>query len=312
MFRHTPIMIEEVLEGFNGLNAACFVDATLGGAGHAQAIIKSTSPSIFIGIDRDKAALDHARAVLGGMNMPMSLIHANHNDIAAIQTKMFEHGVSKIDAVLMDLGVSSHHLDTAERGFSYNHEAALDMRMNQEDELTAYDVVNGYEVTKLIKILRDYGEERFAVKIANSIDKIRKVRHIKTTTELAEIIKEAIPAATRRHGGHPARRSFQAIRIEVNNELALLEQSIRQFIGLLSKGGRICIISFHSAEDRIVKRLLTGLANPCTCSKDFPVCICKKLPIIDIITKKPIIPTEEEVLANPRARSAKLRIAQKL
>lgn len=308
-FKHLSIMLQECMEGLNIKEDGIYVDCTLGGGGHSSEIIKRLSPQgLLVGIDQDTDALKAAGKRLADYSN-VKYVHNNFYNIAHI---LQDEHIEKIDGVLMDLGVSSYQLDEAERGFSYMQDAPLDMRMNKDNDFSAYDVVNRYSEEQLHSIIKNYGEEKFAKRVAQFIVDRRKNKPIATTLELVDIIKAAIPAKARREGPHPAKRTFQAIRIEVNKELEILSQAVEDAVMNLNKGGRIAIITFHSLEDRIVKNKFKELADPCTCSKDFPICICGKQPIVKIITRKPIEPSEEEVTENPRSRSAKLRIAERI
>ena len=306
---HKSVLLEETITGLNILPGKVYLDATLGGAGHSFEIAKLLNGGRLIGVDQDDFAINQAKEKLKQFGNIISIVKANFSEIDLI---IQQAGISLLDGVIMDLGVSSFQLDDAERGFSYMKDAPLDMRMNRDQAFSAYDVVNTYSQDDLKRIFHIYSEERWSSRIAEFIIAARASNPIRTSFELVDIIKAAIPKAARKDGPHPAKRVFQAIRIEVNAEISILEQSIENFINILTSGGRICIITFHSLEDRIVKNLFNRLKNPCTCPREFPVCICKKLPTIDIITKKPIAPSEAELEENPRARSAKLRIAQKL
>jgi len=284
-----------------------YVDATLGGGGHSLGVVKRLgNEGVLIGIDQDATAIYRARDVLGQYGSKVRLHHGSFFDVAGI---LQAHGIARADGFLVDLGVSSFQLDEPERGFSYMNEGRLDMRMDQAAELSAYGVVNGYEEHKLAKIIYRYGEERWAKRIARFISIERSVRAIETTGQLVGIIKKAIPAGAREGGPHPAKRTFQAIRIEVNREIELLEQALLGMARLLRKGGRLCVISFHSLEDRIVKNAMRSLEGGCNCPRDFPVCICNPERVLKIVTKKPIVPSTQELEANHRARSAKLRVA---
>jgi len=308
-FKHISVLLDEVIEGLNINENGTYVDCTLGGAGHSSEIIKRlNSNGKLIGIDQDLEALSAANEKLNAYENVMYI----HNNFTNIENILNEIEIDNIDGILMDLGVSSYQLDNGERGFSYMKDAPLDMRMDREAELTAYDVVNGYSEDKLYKLIRDYGEEKFASRIAKFIVDRRENSPINSTIQLVDIIKAAIPAKARREGPHPAKRTFQAIRIEVNRELEILDKAIEGSINKLKKGGRLAIITFHSLEDRIVKNKFKDLADPCKCPKEFPICACGKVPTIKIISKKPIEPTKEEVEENPRSRSAKLRIAEKI
>lgn len=308
-FKHISVLLNEVIEGLNIKEDGIYVDCTLGGAGHSSEIVKAiNSKGKLIGIDQDLEALKAAKEKLKAYE---NVIYV-HNNFTNIESILNELEIGNIDGILMDLGVSSYQLDNEERGFSYMKDAPLDMRMNREAELTAYDVVNGYSEGELYKLIRDYGEEKFASRIAKFIIERRQNNTINTTFELVDIIKAAIPAKARREGPHPAKRTFQAIRIEVNKELEILDKAIEGSVNKLKKGGRLAIITFHSLEDRIVKNKFKELANPCKCPKELPICVCGKLPTVKIISKKPIEPTIEEIDENPRSRSAKLRIAEKI
>ncbi len=309
-FRHVPVLLDECLEGLSIKSDGIYVDGTLGGGGHASAVCERLSGSgTLIGIDRDRDAIDAAGKRLE--NYPCRKIFVNRN-YSNIKEILKDNGIDSIDGALLDLGVSSFQLDNAERGFSYMNDAPLDMRMNRDDSLTAKDVVNGYSRADLTRIISAYGEERWASRIASFIEEARKEKPIETTGELTEIIKAAIPASARRTGPHPAKRTFQAIRIEVNEELTRLEKALEDFCDVLSPGGRLCVISFHSLEDRIVKDVMARRADPCTCPPDIPVCVCGKVADIKKITRKPVVPSGEEQEDNPRARSAKLRICEKI
>lgn len=309
-FKHVPVLYEECLEGLAIKPDGIYVDGTLGGAGHAFGIgSRLSEKGILIGIDRDKEAIKAAEKRLESLSCTKFLVQSTYDQIEDVLTQLQIDG---IDGALLDIGVSSYQLDNGERGFSYMHDAPLDMRMNQDDSFSAYDVVNGYDKKKLTEIIRKYGEERWASRISDFIVKHRREEgDIKTTGELVDIIKAAIPASARREGPHPAKRTFQAIRIEVNSELEQLENAIDRFCDVLRPGGRLCIITFHSLEDRIVKEEFQRRLNPCTCPKEFPVCVCGKVTDVVKVTGKPIISGEEELTENPRARSAKLRIIEK-
>lgn len=306
---HIPIMPCEVMELLKPERGGVFVDGTLGGGGHSELILRRLPEgSRHFGIDRDEDAIDASKARLSAFPA-FTAIRGNFFEMTQLLAYKGIHGV---DGILLDLGVSSHQLDDGTRGFSYGIEAKLDMRMDRSAALSAYDVVNGYTSKRLFEIIRDYGEERFASRIANAIVSARADRPIETTTELASVIKSAIPAAARRDGPHPARRTFQAIRIEVNGELNGLERAIKDAIRLLNPEGVIAIITFHSLEDRIVKNVFKTLANPCICPPSAPICVCGRKPEIEIITNKPLIAEDNELESNPRSRSAKLRAARKL
>jgi 16S rRNA (cytosine1402-N4)-methyltransferase len=309
-FEHIPVLLNETIENLNIKPSGIYIDGTLGGAGHASKICdRLNSCGIFIGIDQDKEALGAAQKRLEKYQNKIILIHDNFVHVKNILLKL---NIQSVDGIVLDLGVSSYQLDEVKRGFSYMHDAPLDMRMDCTKDFSAYDVVNGYEEAALYKVIQDYGEERWAKRIANFIIRERKNKPIVTTGELVTIIKNAIPAAARRKGPHPAKRTFQAIRIEVNNELGILEQTIRDISELLNDGGRIGIITFHSLEDRIVKNVFKDLSKKCKCPPEYPVCRCGGKPTLRTITKKPIIPSEWELEKNPRSRSAKLRVAEKV
>lgn len=308
-FKHVSVLLEECLEGLDIKENGIYVDGTLGGAGHSSQILKRLSEEgMLIGIDQDQDALRAAKERLKEYSN-VKFVHSNFSNIDSI---LEELDIPKVDGILMDLGVSSYQLDEAERGFSYMKDAPLDMRMNKENSFSAYNVVNEYTEEELYRIIRDYGEEKFAKRIANFIVDRRSEKPIETTLELVEIIKAAIPAKARREGPHPAKRTFQAIRIEVNSELSILNRTIEDGVNRLNKGGRMAIITFHSLEDRIVKQKFRELANPCTCPSEFPMCVCGKNPLVKVISRKAIEPSKEEVEENPRSRSAKLRIIQRI
>lgn len=308
-FKHISVLKNECIEGLKIRPDGVYVDGTLGGAGHALEVCRRLGPDgRFIGIDQDEAAVKNGYEKLGEFEN-VTIVRDNFQNFSGIMETL---GVKAVHGVLLDLGVSSKQLDDGERGFSYMQDAELDMRMDQRAPLTARDVVNTYPEEELRRILTEYGEERWSARIAEFIAKERQQKPIETTGELVRIIKEAVPKGARQDGPHPAKRSFQALRIEVNHELDILEKSIRSMAEYLAPGGRICIITFHSLEDRIVKQTFRSLENPCTCPKDFPVCICGKKPVVRVITRKPIVPDAEEIEANPRSRSAKLRIAERV
>ena len=309
-FSHRSVLLDECIEGLNIKPDGIYVDGTAGGGGHSYHIAERlTEGGRLIAIDRDDAAIAAAGERLSPFADRVTIVRNNFSSIADVCEML---GVEKIDGVLLDLGVSSYQLDTAERGFTHNTDAPLDMRMDRRGELDAFTVVNTYSFEALKKVIYNYGEERFAPKIASAIVNRREKELIKTTGELVDIIKSAIPAAAREGGHHPAKRTFQAIRIEVNGELDAIEPAIRSATELLSPGGRIAIITFHSLEDRIVKQTYADLAKGCDCPKSLPICVCGKKPLVDVITRKPILPSAEEVESNPRSRSAKLRVAEKI
>lgn len=307
-FKHIPVLLEEVIDSLNIKSDGIYVDCTLGGAGHSSEIIKRLSPKgLLIGIDQDMNAINAAKERLKKYENVMFI----HNNFYNIDSILEENGIDKVDGILMDLGVSSYQLDTAERGFSYMKDAPLDMRMNREESFSAYNVVNDYSEEELYKVIRDYGEEKFAKRIASIIVKERSVKPINSTFELVEIIRKAIPIKFQQNG-HPAKKTFQAIRIEVNRELFILNKALEDSVNRLNTGGRLSVITFHSLEDRIVKVKFKSLENPCTCPSEFPVCICNKKPLINIVNRKPIEASEEELNLNSRSKSAKLRIVEKL
>ncbi|MBC5626874.1 16S rRNA (cytosine(1402)-N(4))-methyltransferase RsmH [Clostridium sp. NSJ-49] len=308
-FNHVSVLLNECLDALNIKEDGIYVDGTLGGAGHSSEILKRLSENgRLIGIDQDTDALKAAAIRLQNFNN-VTFIHNNFYNIKQILDDL---DIEEVDGILMDLGVSSYQLDTGERGFSYMKDAPLDMRMNRENELSAYEVVNTYSEDELYRIIRDYGEEKFAKRIATFIVNAREEKNIETTLELVEIIKNAIPAKARREGPHPAKRTFQAIRIEVNSELSILNRAIEDGVSKLSKGGRMAIITFHSLEDRIVKNKFRDLAVACRCPKEFPICVCGEKAKVKVISRKAIDPSKEEVEMNPRSRSAKLRVIEKL
>ena len=307
-FKHTSVMFDEVMEGLDLNTDGIYVDGTLGGGGHSSGICTELGEDgLLIGIDRDRDALIAAEKRLSQYGCRKEFVQSNYSEV---KTVLEDLGVDKIDGALLDLGVSSFQLDNPERGFSYMQEAPLDMRMNRDDSLTAYDVVNGYDKNELRDIIHNYGEERWASRIADFVVRERAKKPLETTTELVDVIKMAIPAKARREGPHPAKRTFQAIRIEVNDELGRLEAALEDFIDVLKPGGRLAVITFHSLEDRIVKETFRRRFDPCTCPPGLPMCVCGKVGDIER-PGKPMIPTAEEIESNPRSRSAKLRIAIK-
>jgi 16S rRNA (cytosine1402-N4)-methyltransferase len=308
-FNHYSVMLNEVIEGLEIKEDGIYVDGTLGGAGHSVEIIKRLKDGILIGIDQDQDALKYAREKLSDHSGKFLLVHSNFAKIGEI-LEDFEY--NQVDGVLLDLGVSSYQLDTPERGFSYNHDAPLDMRMDITAGLTAKEILNTYSLEELSRIIREYGEERWHYRIAEFVVRERAKKPIETTFDLVSIIKMAVPKGVRRDGPHPAKRTFQAIRIEVNRELEIIENTIRESVDKLRPGGRIAIITFHSLEDRIVKRTFKNMTIDCICPPEYPVCMCDTKPIVKIITRKPIVPSMKELEFNPRSRSAKLRIAEKL
>ena len=308
-FSHRSVLLDECMEGLAIKPDGTYIDGTAGGGGHSSEIAKRLDSGRLIAIDQDEAAIMAATARLEPLGKNVRVVRSNFCEISRVCDDL---GIEKIDGVLLDLGVSSYQLDTPERGFSYNSDAPLDMRMDKRKTLSAYEVVNNYSAEELRRILYEYGEERFAPKIAAAIVREREKKPIETTAELTNIIKYAMPPAAREGGHHPAKRSFQAIRIEVNGELDVIEPAIRASVERLSSGGRIAIITFHSLEDRIVKQAFASLASGCTCPKEFPVCVCGNKPKVRLVNRKPILPSKEELEENPRSRSAKLRVAEKL
>ena len=308
-FHHVSVLLEECIEGLAIKPDGIYVDGTLGGAGHSSRIAAKLTTGRLIGIDRDNVALEAAAERLRPFEDRITLVHANFCDMdQALQ----ELGIDKVDGILLDLGVSSPQLDDGQRGFSYMTDAPLDMRMNGEDVRDARQIVNTWSYEELKRILYDYGEERFAPRIAAAICRRREQAPIETTLELVDVIKSAMPASALREKQHPAKRSFQAIRIAVNDELGAVETVMKKAVPLLNPGGRLAVITFHSLEDRIVKNAMAEAAKGCTCPPSFPVCVCGKKPQVRIVTRKPIVSGEEELERNPRARSAKLRICEKL
>lgn len=309
-FHHVSVLLEECIQGLNIKPDGSYLDGTLGGAGHSEAICHHLGEKgVLIGIDQDRHAIEAAQKRLEKFEDRIILYQDNFANVKNVLEKV---KVLKVNGIVLDLGVSSYQLDEAERGFSYMQDGPLDMRMDPEGLRSAQNVINEYSEEDLARIIKEYGEERWAKRIARFIVEERKKKPFTTTMELVEVIKKAVPKGARRDGPHPAKRTFQAIRIEVNQELAILEQSIKDMVDVLDTGGRLCIITFHSLEDRIVKQTFRHLENPCICPPDFPICICGKQPVAKIITRKPILPTNEEIGINPRARSAKLRILEKI
>jgi len=307
-FNHRPVLLDEVLEGLNIRPDGIYVDGTLGGAGHSSEIVKRLDTGKHIGIDQDEDAILVATERLRDFKDKVKIVKSNYENMDAI---LKELGIERVSGILLDLGVSSYQLDTPERGFSYRYDAPLDMRMDRESERTASDIVNEYSEMELFRVIRDYGEDRFAKNIAKHIVAERAKKRIETTFELNEIIKASIPAKVRETGGHPSKRTFQAIRIELNRELEVLSSSIDRMIDMLEDGGRLCIITFHSLEDRIVKTAFNKAENPCICPPGFPVCVCGRKSKGRHLTKKAIIPSEKELDENPRSKSSKLRIFEK-
>ena len=308
-FHHVSVLLQECIDGLNIKPDGIYVDGTLGGAGHSSQIAARLTTGRLIGIDRDPIALKAAGERLAPFGDRVTLVHSNFCEIAKVLADL---GVEGVDGILLDLGVSSPQLDDGSRGFSYMADAPLDMRMNSEDTLSAYDVVNSWEQAELKRILYDYGEERYAPQIAAAICRRREEAPIETTLQLVDIIRSAMPPAALREKQHPAKRSFQAIRIAVNDELGAVEQVMRDAIPCLNPGGRLAIITFHSLEDRIVKNGMAEAARGCTCPPNFPVCVCGKKPKVKLVSRKPIVSGQQELNDNPRARSAKLRVCEKL
>ncbi len=308
---HIPVMLSECINGLNIKPGGFYVDGTLGGAGHSLEIVRYLKNGRFLGIDQDADAIARAEEIFSRHqnsegSVKISLAHENFSAIKKLL------GTQKVDGVLLDLGVSSFQLDEAQRGFSYIKDNRLDMRMNRSQSFSAYDIVNTYPKAELSRIIFQYGEERFANRIADRIIEARGSAPIETTLQLVEIIERSIPRSTIQPGSHPAKRTFQALRIAVNDELSILEQAVKDMVDVLNPGGRLCVITFHSLEDRIVKTTLRTLEKPCTCPTDLPYCVCGKLPSVRLITRKPIAPSESEQEQNPRSRSAKLRVAEKV
>jgi 16S rRNA (cytosine1402-N4)-methyltransferase len=308
-FSHKSVLLEECIQSLNIRPEGIYLDGTLGGAGHSLEIVQRLTTGRLIGVDRDTMALDAAKQRLGPYLDRVTLVHSNFKEIDQILDSL---DIEQVDGMLFDLGVSSPQLDQADRGFSYMADAPLDMRMNREDRLSAYEVVNQWPREELKKILYEYGEERYAPQIAAAIDRRRQEQPIETTLELVDVIRSALPAQALREKQHPAKRTFQAIRIAVNDELGAVREMMEAAIPRLRPGGRLAVITFHSLEDRIVKVAMAAAAKGCTCPPEFPVCVCGKKPQVKIITRKPIVSGEAELEENPRARSAKLRVCEKL
>ena len=305
-FKHVSVLLQETVDGLNVKPDGIYVDGTLGGGGHSYEVCtRLGAKGSIIGIDQDEAAIEAASIRLKDFGEKVTIVRSNYCDM---KSRLHELGIDKVDGIMLDLGVSSYQLDTADRGFSYREDAPLDMRMDQRSEMTARDIVNDYSEMDLYRVIRDYGEDKFAKNIARHIVRERAKRPIETTGELTEVIRHAIPMKFQKKTGHPAKRTFQAIRIELNRELDVLRDSLDDMIDMLNPGGRLCIITFHSLEDRIVKSAFKKNENPCTCPSDFPVCVCGKVSKGRVITRKPILPSEEEMEVNSRSKSAKLRI----
>ena len=309
VFSHYPVMLGECIEGLNIRPDGIYADCTLGGGGHSEQIAKRLTTGRLICIDQDICAIEASKERLAPYAGRITFVHDNFRNIRDILDRL---SVPSIDGALIDLGVSSYQLDTPERGFSYQYDARLDMRMDQGAALSAYEVVNTYSYEDLRRIISDYGEERFAPRIASGIVKKRESAPVSTTFDLVDIIKSAIPAKNRAEGGHPAKRTFQAIRIEVNSELSIIEPTVKSLVSVLSPGGRLCVLTFHSLEDRIVKQTFLNEAKGCTCPPDFPVCVCGKTPNVRVLTHKPVTASEKELNENNRSHSAKLRICERL
>lgn len=308
-FKHTSVLLQETIENLNIKEDGIYMDGTLGGGGHSYEIATRLNESgRLFGIDQDAAAIEAAGQRLAAFGEKVVIIRSNYCNAV---NELKERGIQGVDGILLDLGVSSYQLDTLERGFSYKYDTALDMRMDTRQALSARDIVNDYSESELYRIIRDYGEDKFAKNIAKHIVQARQDKLIETTGELNEIIKAAIPAKMRQSGGHPSKKTFQAIRIACNRELEVLQDSLDAFTDFLNPGGRLCIITFHSLEDRIVKTAFRRYENPCTCPSDFPVCVCGKEPKGMVVTRKPILPGEEELAVNKRSKSAKLRVFEK-
>lgn len=309
IFEHTSVLLHETVDSLNIRPDGIYVDGTLGGGGHAGEVAKRLGPGgRLIGIDQDADAIRAASEHLAAYQDKVTIVRNNYVNICQV---LAELGIEKVDGIYLDLGVSSYQLDTAERGFTYREDAPLDMRMDQRNSQTAADIVNTYSESDLYRIIRDYGEDKFAKNIAKHIVRVRQEKPFETTGELIEVIKAAIPMKMRATGGHPAKRTFQAIRIELNHELDVLNQSIDRMIDLLNPGGRLSIITFHSLEDRIVKTRFRENENPCICPPGFPVCMCGRVSKGRVVTRKPIIPTEEELERNKRSKSSKLRVFER-
>ncbi len=308
-FKHKSVLLDETIEMLNIKPEGIYVDGTLGGGGHSYEICRRLGAGgRMIGIDQDEAAIHAGSERLKEFKDKVTVIRSNYSDMKRV---LLEHGIERVDGILLDLGVSSYQLDTPERGFSYKENAPLDMRMDTRNEKTAKDIVNGYSEFDLYRIIRDYGEDKFAKNIAKHIIRVRNEKPIDTTDELTEAIKAAIPMKIRMNTGHPAKKTFQAIRIELNRELEVLNKSLDDMIGMLNDKGRLCIITFHSLEDRIVKSSFRNNEDPCTCPPNFPVCVCGNKSKGKVITRKPILPTDQEITDNKRSKSSKLRVFEK-
>ena len=308
-FKHTSVLLQETVDGLKVKPDGIYVDGTLGGGGHSYEICRRLgAKGSIVGIDQDAAAIEAAGNRLKDFGEKVTIVRSNYCDM---KSRLQELGIYKVDGIVLDLGVSSYQLDAAERGFSYREDAPLDMRMDTRQPMTARDIVNDYSQKELCRVIRDYGEDKFAANIAKHIVMARSKAPIETTGQLTEVIRAAIPMKYQKKSGHPAKRTFQAIRIELNRELVVLRDSLDDMIDLLNPGGRLCIITFHSLEDRIVKSAFRKNENPCTCPPDFPVCVCGKVSKGSIVTRKPILPSDEELEYNSRSKSAKLRIFER-
>ncbi len=308
-FAHTSVLLNETIDGLNIRPDGVYVDGTLGGAGHSYEIVRRLNAGgRLVGIDQDKDAIAAASERLKEYSDRVTIVKSNYCNMVKV---LRELGIESADGILLDLGVSSYQLDTAQRGFSYSEDAPLDMRMDTDNPVTARDIVNGYPVQELYRMIRDYGEDKFAANIAKNIAAARQDGPIETTFQLNDIISASIPAKFRQNG-HPSKRTFQAIRIELNRELEVLKDSLEDMIKILSPGGRICVITFHSLEDRIVKNIFKNCENPCICPPDFPKCVCGRKPLGRVITRKPVVPSKEEIEINKRAKSSKLRIFERI
>ena len=308
-FKHKSVLLDETIKALNIKPDGIYVDGTLGGGGHSYEICRRLSETgRLIGIDQDEAAIRAGSERLAEFKDKVTIVRSNYSDMKRVLTEL---GIHKVDGMLLDLGVSSYQLDTIERGFSYKENAPLDMRMDTRYDRTAKDIVNGYSEFDLYRIIRDYGEDKFAKNIAKHIVRVREEKTIETTDELTEAIKAAIPMKIRKNTGHPAKKTFQAIRIELNRELEVLIKSLDDMIGMLADNGRLCIITFHSLEDRIVKSSFRNNEDPCTCPPNFPVCVCGNVSKGKVITRKPILPTDQEILDNKRSKSSKLRVFER-
>lgn len=311
-FEHKPVLLEECIENLHIKPDGTYIDGTIGGAGHSLEIYKRLNEEgLLIGIDQDSYAIEVSRKRLeeASDKAKFKLVNRNFSHIKEI---CFENNINEVDGILLDLGVSSHQLDEAERGFSYQKDAPLDMRMDRSQIIDAETIVNEYSEENIKEIIRNNGEERWAARIASFIIKARSIARIKTTAELVDIIKAAVPKAARRDGPHPAKRTFQALRIAVNDELGILGQAVKDAVSVLGAGGTLCVITFHSLEDRIVKNEFQRMINPCTCPREFPICVCGAKQIAEQVSRKPILPSKEEIEVNPRSRSAKLRVIRKV